>query len=255
VDAGATEAVEGSRTARVGTGNSFARPCVSEYCYGVFLAAAAARGLIPSFRCIESPAMNISLVRCSPRLGFALSGALLALAFGPMSAIAADPAPPADTKVEVPIVSDDEMVNRDLAELDRLLDANPKLEEKLSANLEQLTQEKFRMENPEIDALLKRQPNLERALRVERYHFVHRSIARLARSRVTRADAIALDEFLTAHRDIARALQPRPSQIVEPDFLIAHPPLADFFTAHPSLSSVLLQRDGKKQAPRSEKKK
>lgn len=161
-----------------------------------------------------------------------------------VSAFAADPAP----QIEVPIFSMDESVQKELINLDRLLDSNPKLEETLRTNLDQLTQDTFRAQNPDVDALLKRQPGLVRALKSERHFFINRQVARLAQAKVTRKDAIALDEFLGAHPDIAKELRKRPGQIIEGSFLIAHPPLAKFFETHPALSSVLLKRSDKKQS-------
>ena len=152
-----------------------------------------------------------------------------------------------DEKAPVPIVSTDEAVQKELLSLDRILETNPKLEETLRNNLDHLTDQTFREKNPEVDALLKRQPGLVPALRQERHFFIHRFVARLGRSRVTRNDVIALDAFLTAHPDISAAIEKKPSQIVNQDFLIAHPQLADFFEKHPALSSVLLQRAEKRQ--------
>lgn len=62
------------------------------------------------------------------------------------------------------------------------------------------------------------------------------------RSCVARKDAVELDKFLSANPDITKDLRKNPGQIVSGDFLIAHPPLARFFEAHPGLSSVLLKR-------------
>lgn len=186
--------------------------------------------------------MKISARRPAPRIRGLLATALFA--WGIVApALAADPAPP----IEVPIVSMDESVQRELINLDRLLDSNPKLEETLRTNLDRLTQDTFRAQNPDVDALLKRQPGLVRALKSERHFFINRQVARLAQAKVTRKDAIALDEFLGAHPEIVKELRKRPSQIVEGSFLIAHPALAKFFEAHPALSSVLLKRSDKKQ--------
>ena len=155
----------------------------------------------------------------------------------------------ADTeKPEVHIVSMDDAVQKELLKLNQSLDANPKLEEALRNNVDRLTDSVVRAQNPDLDALLKRQPDLPKALKSEQHFFVHRQIARLAKAKVTRKDAVELDKFLTQHPDIAKDLRKSPGQIVNGDFLIAHPPLAKFFEAHPGLSSVLLKRSDKKDA-------
>lgn len=182
--------------------------------------------------------MKTSVLRSASRLRVFLAATLFAA-----SAIAADPAP----QIEVPIVSMDAAVQKELVNLDRLLDANPKLEETLRTNVDQLTQETFRSQNPDVDALLKRQPGIVGALKSERHFFIHRQVARLAQTKVTRKDAVALDEFLSGHPDIAKELRKKPGQIVEGSFLIAHPALAKFLETHPALSSVLLKRTDKKQ--------
>jgi hypothetical protein len=171
--------------------------------------------------------------------------------------VLAQPAPA--SKIEVPIISQDAAIQRDLLSLDQHLETNPKLEETLRNNLDQIIQEsmqeRFRAQNPDVDALLKRQPTLVQALKAERHFFIHRYIARLARAKVTRKDAVALDEFLSGHPDIAKALARRPGQIVESDFLIAHPQLAQFFETHPALSSVILERNDKKPSGKADAKK
>jgi hypothetical protein len=155
---------------------------------------------------------------------------------------------------EVPIISLDAKVQKDLANLDRLLASDPKLEEKLRNNIDQLSQEKFLAENPDIGALVKKQPTLPASLKTERHYFVNRQVARLAADKVTRKDALALDEFLTAHPDISKALIKKPNLIVDANFLIANPSLAKFLETHPSLSSVLLKRSDKKSAKEAPKK-
>jgi hypothetical protein len=188
---------------------------------------------------------SIPMPSCRLRPAFLLIG-LIALA--PVTPIVAAASAPADAaKVEVPIISTDEAVKKELLTLDQLLETNPQLEEKLRNNLEQLTQETFRMQNPDVDALLKRQPGIVPALKKERHFFVHRSIARLARTPLLRKDAIALDKFLSDHPDIVKALSKKRGQIVSGDFLVAHPPLAAFMEKHPSLSTVLLQQAQKKE--------
>jgi hypothetical protein len=144
----------------------------------------------------------------------------------------------------VPIVSSDEQVRQDLVALDAALEKNPKLEELLSANLDQLTQAAFRAKNPEVDALIKQRPGVVNALKAERHFLVHRAIARTGRAPLLRADAMKLDEFLNAHPEIAQPLDKRPRQIADPTFLTAHPALAQFLEQHPGLSTVLLEKAG-----------
>lgn len=154
----------------------------------------------------------------------------------------------------VPIVSADETVQRELLNLDRLLDTNPKLEEALRGNIDRLTDETFRKQNPDVDALIKRQPGIVRALRSERQFFVLRVVGRAARGKLLRKDIVDLDKFLATHDDVRAALVKKPSQIVQSEFLIAHPSFAKFMEEHPSLSTVLLQRADKKASNKAPKK-
>ncbi len=167
---------------------------------------------------------------------------LFAASFAPAAALRAE-------ETSVPIVSNDAQVRKDLAALDAALNSNPKLEEALSANLDQITQESFRAKNPEVDTLIKQQPGIVAALKSEPHFLLHRAIGRIGRTKVLRADAIKLDEFLNAHPDIAGPLDKRPRQIADPKFLAAHPALAQFLDEHPGLSTVLMERaDGQKKA-------
>jgi hypothetical protein len=157
---------------------------------------------------------------------------------------AADSPPSATTKVATPIVSSDETVQKNLANLDRLLDEslNSKLEESLRKNIEQLEAKEFLQTNPDVALLIKQQPGVVPALKVERHFLIRRYLAHRARGPLLRPDVVALDKFLVAHPDIRKALENDPSQIVESKFLIAHPAVGDFFEQHPSLSSVLLEK-------------
>ncbi|MDP3073103.1 MAG: hypothetical protein Q8N18_22610 [Opitutaceae bacterium] len=153
---------------------------------------------------------------------------------------------------EAASISADAAVQKELAELERVLNANSKLEETLRINIDQLMSQSFRAQNPDVDALLKKQPGLANALKVDQQFLLRRAIARLARVKVTRPDALALDQFLKDHPDIRKALQKSPGQIVDAQFLIANPALARFMETHPALSSVLLKKQddlAKKGAP------
>jgi len=176
--------------------------------------------------------------------------AAVALALAVTLAVA-EPTPPASQTIATPIVSSDKAVQKTLADFDRLLDAsNPKIEEIFRQNASHLEEAEFRKSNPEIDVMLKQQPEIVPALRVERHFLLHRYIAHRAHGPLLRADVVALDEFLAAHPDIRQALNHHPSQILESGFLIANPSLGEFFDQHPSLSTILLEtpvtRSGRK---------
>jgi hypothetical protein len=164
----------------------------------------------------------------------------------------AQPTPASGPQISVPIVSTDETVKKTLLELDRILDENPMFEEVLRNNIDRLNEEEFRKSNPEIDLLLQQKPEIVPALKVERHFLIHRYIVRRARGPLLRPDIVALDEFLAAHTDIRRVLDRDPSQIVEESFLDAHPSLGEFFTGHPDLSTILLEKQSHKSAPKSQ---
>jgi Spy/CpxP family protein refolding chaperone len=182
----------------------------------------------------------------SPRLRYTLVLAASLLAFSPLAS-AAEPAPTA------PSISTDATVQKALDELDRVLNTDAKLEEALRTNLDRLSEQSFRAENPAVDALLKKQPDLVKALKVDPQFVLRRSIMRLARVKSTRQDALALDQFLKDNPEIRKPLVRNPSQIMDSKFLIAHPPLARFMESHPALSTVLLQKQDQKAT--KEKKK
>lgn len=175
---------------------------------------------------------------------------LAALVFvAPLMVGAAD-APPA-VKAPVPVFSLDENVRNQLLELDRRLEADPKLEQKLTENVDKLTDEAFRKNNPDIDRLLQQQPQVVAALKVERHFLIHRYVVRRARGPVLHADVRALDEFLYANPAVRDALEKQPAQITEGVFLTAHPKLAEFFDQHPSLSTALLENKTPPSRPKN----
>jgi hypothetical protein len=197
--------------------------------------------------------MNSSLIRGSALFRVNVLLAFLAPVAFLTASFAADPAP--GDGQPVPIISADETVQKELLDLDRLLETNPKLEETLRTNMDRLTDETFRKQNPEVDALIKRKPGVVRALRAEQNFFVLRVVGRLAKGKLLHKDIVDFGNFLGKHEDIRAALMKRPRQIVESDFLIAHPALAKFMEEHPSLSTVLLQRQDKRDKDKAGKKK
>jgi hypothetical protein len=84
---------------------------------------------------------------------------------------------------------------------------------------------------------------------------VLRAVGRLARGKLLRKDIVDLDKYLDTHDAVRDALQKRPNQIVQSDFLIAHPSLAKFMEDHPGLSTVLLERADQREKNRASKKK
>ena len=181
------------------------------------------------------------------QLGFL---AAIALASVAASLVAADATPPGAPQVATPIVSSDEATQKNLADLDRLLDSSDlKFEETLRKNVDQLEAAEFRSSNPEIDVVLKERPWIAPTLKAERHFLIHRYVAHRARGALLRPDVIALDEFLTAHPDIRQALDSEPARIFASDFLMANPSLGEFFDQHPSLSTILLEKQGAPAVP------
>jgi hypothetical protein len=170
---------------------------------------------------------------------------------------AADPADPVIPQMDappVPIVSSDEMVQKNLQALNQYLDANPKLEDNLRANIDQIDQPTFRRQNPAWDEYLKHQPGAAAALRTEKGFLLHRALARITHTRMMRRDVMALDAFLEAHPDILKPVQSRPRLLVDSNFLIAHPALGEFLQKHPSLSTALIESSAPKKKPDAAKK-
>jgi len=181
--------------------------------------------------------MNSS-TRCGPLFRF--GAALLLAVIGWVSAIrlGADETTLSPPPYPVPFVTSDVAVQKALIDLDRTLESNAKLDQILRSNIDRLSDEDFRTNNPEVATLLTQKPEIVDALRIERHFLIHRYIAHIAR-----------DEFLALHRDIRKDLERDPSKILEDNFLIANPSLADFFGQHPSLSSILLERRGDRPVP------
>jgi hypothetical protein len=196
--------------------------------------------------------MNTSLAARSAGLWSNIVLALLAPVAVLCTSFAAEPAPD-DAISSLPVISADETVQKELLNLDRLLETNPKLEETLRTNRDHLSDENFQKQNPEVAALIKKNPGIVRALRTERHFFVLRAVGRLARGKLLRKDMVDLDKYLDTHEAVREALVKRPNQIVQSDFLIAHASLAKFMEDHPSLSTVLLERADKREKDRVKK--
>jgi hypothetical protein len=153
--------------------------------------------------------------------------------------------------VAVPIVTTDPSAQKALEELNQTLDSDPKLDALMSKHIDELTDAEFRQNNPSVDILLKQKPEILPALKIERHFLIHRYIARIARGPLLLPDIVALDGFLTLHTDLRKALEREPSRIVDDDFLVAHPSLANFFDQHPSLSTLLLEPPGNRPAKKT----
>jgi hypothetical protein len=154
------------------------------------------------------------------------------------------PRPPAPGRT-TPVISTDVQVQHRLQALDQFLDVRPELERRLDNNLTRLDDEEFILHNPQWAEELQQQPGLAAALKAERNFLLHRIISREANLPLIRNDVLAFDRFLDAHADINRAVQQNPQLLIDGDFLRLHPPLADFYDAHPALSTILMEVGGK----------
>jgi hypothetical protein len=201
--------------------------------------------------------MNVTSIPFRGSFRFVLfTGALVAVALPGWSADT-PPASPDAGAFAVPIISTDEIVQKELRDLDKFFDINPQVEETLRSNLAQMEQADFRAKNPAWDQLLRKRPAAARALRAEKRFLLHRAIARLARTPLGRAEIVAFDAFLDKNPAIASELEKKPAQVRDPIYLAAHPALGDFLQKHPALSTLLLDPKGGKApdaAPGKKKK-
>lgn len=147
------------------------------------------------------------------------------------------------------MLSDRASVRQALRRFDRYLDVNPRLEQLLDNNLSRINEQTFIERNPEWANLLQRQPGLGAALRQERNFLLHRILNRHATAALSQKDVIQFDQFLAQHPEINGPVQGNPVLLGSPKFLRAHPPLAQFYDAHPALSTYLLQLAGSPYAP------
>jgi hypothetical protein len=177
-----------------------------------------------------------------------LTAALFTTALG-SACFAAETAPV--VQAPVPIVTNDAKVEASLREFDHFLDVNPRMQELVQSNMDQLDNKTFLDEHPELKAELERQPNIAPALKAEPNFLIHRTLARSARRPVIRQDMAQLDRFLAAHPDIHSEVKKKPRLLVDPDYMIAHPVLAKFYQENPALSTILLERQEKRDAKKA----
>jgi hypothetical protein len=178
------------------------------------------------------------------------TAALFTAAFG-SSCFAAETASTPTVQAPVPIVTNDAKVEASLRELDHFLDVNPRMQELLQTNIDQIEHESFIDQHPEWKEELKRNPNIAPALKAEPNFLLHRTLAHTARRPVIRQDMAQLDHFLEAHPDIRTEVKKRPRLLVDPDYLIAHPVLAKFYQENPALSTILFERQEKRDAKKA----
>jgi hypothetical protein len=127
------------------------------------------------------------------------------------------------------------------------------MQELLQANMDQLDNQAFLDQHPDLKAELQKQPTIAPALKAEPNFLIHRTVARSAHRPVIRQDMAMLDHFLEAHPDIRTEVRKKPRLLVDPDYMIAHPALAKFYQENPALSTILLERQEKRDAKKKQK--
>src|SRR5436305_14810104 len=109
---------------------------------------------------VFSPIIPLMMSPLVARRSFRFSALLVALVAPllTLSRLTAADAPPAADKPTVPVVSNDQAVQKPLHELDKFLDVHPQMEEMLRANLDQMDEKAFQEKNPPWAGKLARRP-------------------------------------------------------------------------------------------------
>lgn len=153
----------------------------------------------------------------------------------------------AEHKTATPLATEDAAQQAQLKSFEAFLDKNPSLEKELRIHSADITSEEFLRQHPTWREFSSAHPDLPPALQNEKRFLLHRALVRLAGNyKLERHSLARLDEFLDAHPAILAELEADPTLIVNMNFQLKHPTLAEFLEKHPGLSSAFYQNQDKK---------
>jgi hypothetical protein len=133
----------------------------------------------------------------------------------------------------------DDITRREVAEMDRFLDAHPEIDQQLRKDPSLIDNQKWVADHPALQEYLHSHPQVADAFRANPNLFM-RDENRFDRQQddITRRDLEGMGNFLNSHPEIAEQLRKDPSLIDNRDWVAKHPELREYLQSHPQVAEA-----------------
>jgi GrpB-like predicted nucleotidyltransferase (UPF0157 family) len=171
-----------------------------------------------------------------------LLGFVIAVVAAPVRTQSQTVTPQAQTPQAQTTVPDrDDVTRRELANMDRFMDAHPEISEQLRKDPSLVNNKEFVENHPALQQFLAEHPGVREEYKENPNAFMHqeeRFDRREDRGRdndVTRRELANMDHFMDGHPEIAEQLRKDPSLVNNKEFVENHPALQQFLAEHPGV--------------------
>jgi len=144
---------------------------------------------------------------------------------------------------------------KDLAEMDRFLDAHPEIAEQLRKDPSLIDKREWVANHPALQQYLREHPEVADAFRAHPDAFMRDEdrydrqdgdrdrdrVGRLGGDEHTRGELTSFGQFLGGHANVAAELSSDPSLANNKEYLTNHPELNEYLQAHPTVSQQLTE--------------
>jgi phage-related protein len=143
--------------------------------------------------------------------------------------------------------SDSDVTRRELANMDRFMDAHPEIAEQLRKDPSLVDDKKFVASHTALQQFLADHPGVREeykenpnAFMHEEQHYDQRGNSYAGHDRdVTGAERASFNEFLEGHNNIAGELSKNPSLANNKEYIEGHPALGEYLNSHPQVHEEL----------------
>ena len=144
--------------------------------------------------------------------------------------------------------SNDEITQRQVAEMDRFLDSHPEIAEQLQKDPSLIDNKEFVAKHPALGEYLQEHPHVQESFTNNPNAFMHREdryerhegegYGRGDDRDITHREVAEMDRFLDSHPEIAEQLKKDPSLVDNREFVRNHPALQEYLKEHPHVAEA-----------------
>ena len=136
-----------------------------------------------------------------------------------------------------------DLTRRELAEMDRFLDNHPDIDAQLRKQPDLILNQTYLSQHQDLQAFVNEHPELKEEFRENPNYFMYRENRYDARenergnpnSDSRRQPLAQMDQFLDSHPETAQQLRKQPDLVLNDEFLKSHPDLREYLQQHPDV--------------------
>ncbi len=132
----------------------------------------------------------------------------------------------------------DDITRREVAEMDRFLDAHPEIDQQLRKDPSLIDNQKWVANHPALQEYLQNHPQVADAFRANPNLFMRDENRYDRQTDINHRDVAEMDRFLDSHPEIAEQLRKDPSRIDNRQWVANHPALQEYLHSHPQVAEA-----------------